>query len=135
MDNISPEARGRQMSLVKSKDTKPEMIVRRLIFSMGYRYRLHDSRLPGTPDLVFAGRRKVVFVHGCFWHRHVDCPLARLPKSRLDFWLPKLDGNKARDQMNQRLLRKSGWRVLVVWECELRDMKRLARKIRRFLET
>jgi DNA mismatch endonuclease, patch repair protein len=135
MDNISPEARGRQMSLVKSKDTKPEMIVRRLVFSMGYRYRLHDARLPGTPDLVLAGRRKVVFVHGCFWHRHTDCPLARLPKSRLDFWVPKLDGNKARDQTNQRLLRKNGWRVLVVWECELRDIKRLARKIRRFLET
>lgn len=133
MDNISPEARGRQMSRVKSKDTKPEMIVRRLIFSMGYRYRLHDARLPGTPDLVFTGRRKVVFVHGCFWHRHTDCPLARLPKSRLDFWLPKLDGNKTRDLTNQRLLRELDWRVLVVWECELRDMKRLTRKIRRFL--
>ncbi len=134
MDNISPEARGRQMSRVRSKDTKPEMIVRRLIFSMGYRYRLHDARLPGSPDLVLAGRRKVVFVHGCFWHRHTDCALARLPKSRLDFWLPKLVGNKVRDQTNQRLLRKLGWRVLVVWECELRDTKRLARKIRRFLE-
>lgn len=135
MDNISPEARGRQMSRVKSKDTKPEMIVRRLLFSMGYRYRLHDARLPGTPDLVFAGRRKVVFVHGCFWHRHADCSLARLPKSRLDFWLPKLEGNKMRDRANQRLLRKSGWRVLVVWECELCDMKRLARKMRRFLDS
>jgi DNA mismatch endonuclease (patch repair protein) len=135
MDNISPEARGRQMARVKAKDTRPEMAVRRLVFGMGYRYRLHDARLPGTPDLVFAGRGKVLFVHGCFWHRHENCGLARLPKSRLDFWLPKLEGNQTRDRVNQRLLRKSGWRILVVWECELRDMPKLTRKIRRFLES
>jgi DNA mismatch endonuclease (patch repair protein) len=135
MDNISPEARGRQMARVKAKDTRPEMAVRRLVFGMGYRYRLHDARLPGTPDLVFAGRGKVLFVHGCFWHRHENCELARLPKSRLDFWLPKLEGNQTRDRVNQRLLRKSGWRILVVWECELRDMPKLTRKIRRFLES
>ena len=135
MDNISPEARGRQMARVRAKDTRPEMAVRRLVFGMGYRYRLHDARLPGTPDLVFAGRGKVLFVHGCFWHRHENCELARLPKSRLDFWLPKLEGNQTRDRVNQRLLRKSGWRILVVWECELRDMPMLTRKIRRFLET
>jgi DNA mismatch endonuclease (patch repair protein) len=135
MDNISPEARGRQMARVRAKDTRPEMAVRRLVFGMGYRYRLHDARLPGTPDLVFAGRGKVLFVHGCFWHRHENCGLARLPKSRLDFWLPKLEGNQTRDRVNQRLLRKSGWRILVVWECELRDMPKLTRKIRRFLES
>lgn len=135
MDNISPEARGRQMARVRAKDTRPEMAVRRLVFGMGYRYRLHDARLPGTPDLVFAGRGKVMFVHGCFWHRHENCELARLPKSRLDFWLPKLEGNQTRDRVNQRLLRKSGWRILVVWECELRDMPKLTRKIRRFLES
>jgi DNA mismatch endonuclease (patch repair protein) len=134
MDNLSPEARSRQMSLVKAKNTRPEMAVRRLVFAMGYRYRLHDARLPGTPDLVFARRGKVLFVHGCFWHRHENCDLARLPKSRLDFWLPKLEGNRARDRVNQRLLRKSGWRVLVVWECELRNLAKLSRKIRRFLE-
>jgi len=135
MDNISPEARGRQMARVRAKDTRPEMAVRRLVFGMGYRYRLHDARLPGTPDLVFAGRGKVLFVHGCFWHRHENCGLARLPKSRLDFWLPKLEGNQTRDRVNQRLLRKSGWRILVVCECELRDMPKLTRKIRRFLES
>lgn len=135
MDNISPEERGRQMARVKAKNTRPEMAVRRLVFGMGYRYRLHDARLPGTPDLVFAGRGKVLFVHGCFWHRHENCELARLPKSRLDFWLPKLEGNQTRDRVNQRLLRKSGWRILVVWECELRDMPKLTRKIRRFLES
>lgn len=135
MDNISPEARGRQMARVRAKDTRPEMAVRRLVFGMGYRYRLHDARLPGTPDLVFAGRGKVLFVHGCFWHRHENCGLARLPKSRLDFWLPKLGGNQTRDRVNQRLLRKSGWRILVVCECELRDMPKLTRKIRRFLES
>jgi DNA mismatch endonuclease (patch repair protein) len=134
MDNLDPDARGRQMSLVKAKNTRPEMAVRRLVFAMGYRYRLHDARLPGTPDLVFAGRGKVLFVHGCFWHRHENCALARLPKSRLDFWLPKLEGNRARDRVNQRLLRKSGWRVFVVWECELRNLVKLSRKIRRFLE-
>lgn len=134
MDNLDPDARGRQMSLVKAKNTRPEMAVRRLVFAMGYRYRLHDARLPGTPDLVFAGRGKVLFVHGCFWHRHENCALARLPKSRLDFWLPKLEGNRARDRVNQRILRKSGWRVFVVWECELRNLVKLSRKIRRFLE-
>lgn len=134
MDNLSPEARGRQMARVKAKNTRPELTVRRLVFAMGYRYRLHDARLPGTPDLVFAGRGKVLFVHGCFWHRHENCDLARLPKSRLDFWFPKLEGNRARDRLNQRQLRKSGWRVLVVWECELRNLAKLSRKIRRFLE-
>jgi len=134
MDNLTPEQRGRQMARVRGKDTRPEMAVRRLVFSMGYRYRLHDARLPGTPDLVFPGRGKVLFVHGCFWHRHTNCELARLPKSRLDFWLPKLEGNRKRDLKNQRLLRKSGWRIWVVWECELRDMDKLSRRIRRFLE-
>lgn len=134
MDNLTPEARGRQMARVRGKNTGPELLVRKMVFAMGYRYRLHDARLPGTPDLVFSGRGKVLFVHGCFWHRHTNCALARLPKSRLDFWLPKLEGNRKRDVLNQKLLRKSGWRVLVVWECELKDMAKLARKIRRFLD-
>lgn len=123
------------MGLVRSKDTKPELTVRRLISRMGYRYRLYDSRLPGKPDLVFKGRMKVVFVHGCFWHRHANCALARLPKSRLEFWWPKLEGNKTRDSAKRAQLKNLGWRWLVVWECELRNIERVAKKVERFLET
>jgi DNA mismatch endonuclease (patch repair protein) len=122
------------MSRVRSKGTRPEMLVRRLVFAEGYRYRLHDRKLPGCPDLVFRGRAKVIFVHGCFWHRHERCALARMPKSRLDFWEPKLSANKERDARNKELLTKEGWKVLTIWECQLKDMERLKRTIRRFLD-
>lgn len=123
------------MSRVRSKDTKPELLVRRLVHGMGYRYRLHSRTLPGHPDLVFTRRRKIVFVHGCFWHRHPDpgCKLARMPKSRLDFWAPKLELNRRRDIESQAKLRELGWDVLVVWECELRDRADLESRIRSFL--
>lgn len=134
MDLLTPKERSERMALVKSKNTKPEIAVRCLVFAMGYRYRLHDARLPGTPDLVFAGRRKALFVHGCFWHRHSGYALARLPKSRLDFWRPKLEGNRRRDVRKLRALRRKGWGVLVVWECELTNQERLARRIKRFLD-
>lgn len=133
-DTMSREERSRRMALIRSGDTKPEMLVRRLLHGMGYRYRLHRRNLPGTPDLVFTSRRAVVFVHGCFWHRHAGCPLARLPKSRMDFWRPKLEGNRERDVRNVAALESEGWRVLTVWECELKDMDRLASKLRRFLD-
>ncbi len=110
MDTLSPAQRSERMSRVKSRDTKPELAVRRLVHSMGYRYRLH-GKLPGRPDLVFAARRKVIFVHGCFWHRHSGCPNCRLPKSRLAFWKPKLEANKKRDRKNQQSLRRLGWDV------------------------
>lgn len=122
------------MARIAAKDTEPEMIVRRLVRSMGYGYRLHRKDLPGKPDLVFAGRRKAILVHGCFWHRHQHCKLARLPKSRIDFWLPKLEGNKLRDRRNQQALEESGWQVLVVWECQTRDQAALARRLQGFLE-
>jgi len=122
------------MSLIRARDTKPELLVRRLVHRCGFRYRLQGKRLPGKPDLVFASRGKVLFVHGCFWHRHPHCALARLPKSRLGFWLPKLTENRRRDLKNLRALDRLGWKALVVWECELRDMSRLERKLRRFLE-
>jgi DNA mismatch endonuclease, patch repair protein len=122
------------MSLIRARDTKPELLVRRLVHRCGYRYRLQGKRLPGKPDLVFASRGRVLFVHGCFWHRHPHCALARLPKSRLGFWLPKLTENRRRDLKNLRALGRQGWKALVVWECELRDMRRLERKLRRFLE-
>jgi DNA mismatch endonuclease, patch repair protein len=122
------------MSLVRPKDSAPEMIVRRLVHGMGYRYRLHSRTLPGKPDLVFSSRRKIIFVHGCFWHRHSNCPLARLPKSRLEFWLPKFERNKARDVFVRRALRALGWKTLVVWECETNDGEKLMKKLRRFLD-
>lgn len=124
------------MGRIRGRDTKPEMKVRRLVHGMGYRYRLHRKDLPGRPDLVFPRRRKAVLVHGCFWHRHPDpaCKLARLPKSRLDFWAPKLEANQTRDRRNLELLAAAGWSVLVVWECQLRDEEALADRLCDFLE-
>jgi DNA mismatch endonuclease (patch repair protein) len=129
-DTLSKLARSERMSRVRAKDTKPEVCVRRLVHSLGYRFRLHRRDLPGVPDLVFPSRSAVIFVHGCFWHRHKGC--GRLPKSRLAYWLPKLDANKARDERNQNVLRRSGWRVLVIWECEL-NHKNLVHRITQFL--
>ena len=137
MDTLTPEQRSERMSRVRGADTEPELLVRRLVHGMGYRYRLHGKGLPGRPDLVFSARRKAVFVHGCFWHRHPNprCSLARLPKSHLNFWLAKLEGNRARDERNQTKLRKLGWKVMVVWECQTKARLRLIERIRRFLGT
>lgn len=123
------------MSLVRSRHTKPELLVRTLLHGLGFRYRLHDRRLPGSPDLVFQSRRAAIFVHGCFWHRHPDpaCKLARMPKSRLDFWGPKLEGNRARDLRHQSEMDAIGWRYLIVWECELRHKEQLENKLLAFL--
>lgn len=133
-DTLTPRERSERMSRVRSTDTKPEMRVRRLVHGLGYRYRLHVRELPGTPDLVFPSRRAVIFVHGCFWHRHENCALARLPKSRLDFWRKKLESNTTRDAAQQERLRELGWRVLVVWECQLGDTAKLTDTIRHFLD-
>lgn len=124
------------MSRVRSRDTKPEMLVRRTAHRLGYRYRLHKAGLPGRPDLVFPSRRKVIFVHGCFWHRHPDpeCTLARLPKSRHDFWIPKLEGNRARDERVVRELTERGWRVLEIWECQCKRQEQLENALREFLD-
>jgi len=122
------------MARVKSEDTKPEMLVRKLVFSMGYRYRIHDKRLPGKPDLVFASRKKIIFVNGCFFHRHDGCVLARIPKSRMDFWIPKLEGNRLRDRKILASLIQEDWSVLVVWECELKNVPELRIRLRSFLE-
>lgn len=137
-DTLSPAERSERMGRVRNKDTKPEMLVRRLVHSMGYRYRLHSGKLPGRPDMVFVGRRKVIFVHGCFWHRHSEvtgeaCPLTRTPKSRVAFWEAKFEGNKERDRRNLANLREDGWDPLVVWECQTRDVERLASRVGRFL--
>lgn len=125
-DPVDP-ARSAQMARVRGKDTKPELLVRRAMHAAGLRYRLHDRRLPGSPDLVFPGRRVALFVHGCFWHRHGDpaCKLCRLPKSRIEFWEPKLEGNRLRDLRHITELEAAGWKVLVAWECELKSNQRL----------
>jgi DNA mismatch endonuclease (patch repair protein) len=124
------------MALVRGTDTKPELLVRRIVHAMGFRYRLHAKELPGKPDLAFPRLRKVIFVHGCFWHQHKKrgCRLARLPKSRLDFWETKLEGNRLRDLKNRRLLRSLNWEVLEVWECELQNVDKLTSRLRYFLE-
>lgn len=134
MDSVSPEKRSEIMARVRSKNSRPELFVRKLVFALGYRYRLHQKDLPGCPDLVFRPRRKVIFVHGCFWHRHANCALARMPKSRLEFWEPKLKGNKVRDEKNTKALAREGWKVLTIWECQIKDAKRLEQRIRRFLD-
>jgi DNA mismatch endonuclease, patch repair protein len=135
MDTLSKARRSANMSAIRSKGMKPEMIVRSLVHSMGYRFRLHGAALPGKPDLVFAGRRRAIFVNGCFWHQHAkkSCLDGRLPKSNLSYWIPKLTRNVERDKANRLELRKLGWRTLVVWECETKDVARLARKLQKFL--
>ena len=134
-DTLSRSERSERMARVRSADTGPEMRLRRLVHGMGFRYRLHRKDLPGKPDLVFPSRRAVIFMHGCFWHRHKGCKLARLPKSRVAFWEAKLEGNRRRDLRNQERLRELGWRVLVVWECELSDLDATAEKVREFLNS
>jgi DNA mismatch endonuclease (patch repair protein) len=122
------------MRAVKSADTKPEMTVRRMAFSMGYRYRLHRKELPGKPDLVFTRRRKVIFVHGCFWHGH-DCSRgARIPKHNKEYWIAKIGKNTQRDASNQLTLKKMGWTYLVLWECGLKDVIKLRNQLHDFLE-
>ena len=133
MDTLTKKQRGERMSRIKSKNTKPELRVRRIVHGLGYRYRLHDKSLPGTPDLVFKQRKKAIFVHGCFWHRHKNCHLARLPKSKLDFWLPKLEGNRQRDEKNLKALDNLGWEIMVIWECELIYVEKLTNRLTYFL--
>lgn len=135
-DTLTPRERSQRMSLIAGQNTSPELQVRRIVHGLGFRYSLHRKDLPGKPDIVCRRLNAIIFVHGCFWHRHgaSRCRLARLPKSRLDFWPPKLESNRLRDQRNMRALRAAGWKILVVWECQLRDKERIKNKIERFLE-
>lgn len=135
MDKLTPERRSENMRRIKSKGMKPEMIVRRLVHRLGFRYRLHRKDLPGKPDLVFGPKRKVIFVHGCFWHGHEreGCADSRIPKSNLDYWAPKLAKNKQRDAERCAELESLGWKVLIVWECETLDEANLRRLLRKFL--
>ena len=120
------------MAAIRSKDTQPELFARRLVHGMGYRYRLHRPGLPGKPDLVFPGKRKVIFVHGCFWHQH-GCTFSHVPKSNRAYWEPKLERNRERDLDHLKSLRADGWKCLVLWECQLKESPRLIRRITNFL--
>ena len=133
MDTRNPEHRRRIMQAVKQKNTGPEIAVRRLLHAMGYRFRLHIRELPGRPDIVLPRRRAAIFVHGCFWHTH-GCPKGRPPKSNLKYWLPKLEQNSRRDQAKSRQLRSLGWRVIVIWQCELADLDAVAVRLQEVLE-
>lgn len=134
-DTVSKSERSCIMAAIKSKDTTPELQVRKLVHSLGYRYRLHVRSLPGTPDLVFPRLRKIINVNGCFWHMH-GCPRCRVPSTRRDYWTAKMQRNAARDKRTQRQLRQSGWRVMVIWECQIGPSRenRLPAKIVAFLD-
>ena len=122
------------MSRIRSTNTKPEIIVRRLLHGMGLRFRLHRAGLPGKPDIVLGPRRLVIFVHGCFWHQHPGCREATMPTANREFWQAKLTGNSARDQRHRAALRKLGWHTAIIWECETRHMDKLARRLRRLVD-
>jgi DNA mismatch endonuclease (patch repair protein) len=121
------------MGRVKNRDTKPELAVRSMVHRMGFRFRLHTQELPGNPDIVLPRLHKIIFVHGCFWHGHMKCERAKRPTTRQDFWDKKLNGNIERDKRSHGKLRRMGWKVLVVWECETRSPDKLSKKLRRFL--
>ena len=134
-DRLSPEERRAHMRRIRKVDTKPELAVRRIAHRLGYRFRLHRRDLPGCPDLVFPRLRKVILVHGCFWHQHPGCSLARSPKSRPDYWLPKLRRNQERDAKAAEALKGLGWDLMVLWECEAAAEERLAARIEMFLRS
>lgn len=133
MDRLTPERRSWNMSRIRSRDTAPERLVRSLLHGLGYRFRLHRRDLPGSPDIVLPRHRAAVFVHGCFWHRHSGCRFAYTPKTRQQFWTRKFEQNRARDERAKRRLRRLGWRVTVVWECQVADPERLSSRLRRWL--
>jgi DNA mismatch endonuclease (patch repair protein) len=125
--------RSENMRRIRSKDMRPELAVRSLVHKMGYRFRLHRRELPGKPDLVFVSRRKVIFVHGCFWHSHEGCKSAHVPKTNLDYWEPKLERNRARDARSIAALKADDWKTLVIWECETHTGSTLKKRIKAFL--
>jgi DNA mismatch endonuclease (patch repair protein) len=133
MDTLTVAERSACMARIRSKNTKPELRVRRLVYGLGYRYRLHCKGLPCKPDLIFPGRKKIIFVHGCFWHAHVGCKVANRPKSRRSFWDAKFRRNGERDRTNERSLREAGWEVLTIWECETKSDVTLVARIQAFL--
>jgi DNA mismatch endonuclease (patch repair protein) len=133
MDNLTKEQRSAQMRLVRSANTKPEIAVRKLVYNLGYRYRLHPADVPGRPDIALKSRKKAIFVNGCFWHRHACTAGQRVPKSKAEFWLLKFEKNIARDAAVRTDLRKQGWRYCVIWECGIKDETKVLARIRKFL--
>jgi DNA mismatch endonuclease Vsr len=133
LDKLTATERSALMSRVRGKDTSPEKIVRRALIDLGIRYRLNSRDVLGKPDIVFKSRRQAIFVHGCFWHQHPKCPRAKRPATRSEFWSQKLDGNIRRDRRVVRTLRAEGWKVLILWECQLLDPAKVNRKLRSFL--
>ena len=129
MDTFSPQERSDIMRRVRSRDTAPEKQVRSLLHRLGFRFRLHRADLAGNPDIVLTKHRTIVFVHGCFWHRHPGCPRASTPATRREYWLPKFRRTRERDHRNGKELRRNGWKVIIVWECELRDPDKLAKRL------
>lgn len=133
-DIVDRATRSRMMAHIRSRDTTPEKAARRELYRLGIRYRPHDGKLPGRPDIVIRRLRTVIFIHGCFWHQHPGCRMAYTPKSNVEFWQRKLQGNVARDARKQALLMEQGWRVVVIWECETRDREALRDQLPRWLE-
>ncbi len=134
MDVFSREKRSQIMSRVSSKNTKPELVVRSLLHNMGYRFRLHRNDLPGKPDITLPKYKKIIFVHGCFWHGHIDCPRAKRPTTNKKFWNEKLNKNIERDKITVNNLKQLGWDVLTVWTCEVKDTEKLRNKLLSFIE-
>lgn len=134
-DKFTPEQRSRVMARVKGYNTGPEMLVRRMLHRLGYRFRLHRKDLPGSPDIVLPRHKKVIFVHGCFWHGHKGCHRAARPSTNTEFWNRKIDGNISRDRKSKRLLQAMGWRVLIVWQCKTKDAEYLLQYLASFLLT
>lgn len=132
MDTVSPAQRSALMARIRSKNTRPELTVRSLLHRIGYRFRLHDAKLPGRPDIVLPRHRKIILVHGCFWHGH-DCQLASKPKSNTSYWSEKFASNRARDAKHKEALMASGWSVLELWECEIRQLEGLEETLRTFM--
>lgn len=137
-DVVSPAKRSQMMSGIRGKNSAPELLVRKALFAMGHRYRLHRRDLPGMPDIVMSGRKIAIFVHGCFWHAHQGCKYAKMPSTRIEFWTTKLNGNVDRDQRAATKLAEMGWRVLIVWECSTRDAEAVAnlpKALRRWIDS
>ena len=135
MDVLTKEQRSYCMSCIRKTDTTPELVVRRIVHQLGFRFRLHRRNLPGCPDIVLPRHKKVIFVHGCWWHRH-NCKLGkRKPKTKLDYWIPKLQGNKERHKKNLIKLRRQGWKVFTVWECQIKDTKKLIQMLQKFFSS
>ncbi|PWV45152.1 very short patch repair endonuclease [Chitinophaga sp. S165] len=132
-DHLTPKRRSENMAAVRSKETQPELTVRRMLHGLGYRYRLHDTSLPGKPDIVFRSRKKIVFIHGCFWHRHPECKYATSPKTNIGFWNEKFEKNVRRDKLVQSQLLVMGWESLIIWQCELKNPELLVHKVVEFL--